>query len=137
MVSWVYAALSGFCSRFVKHARLLVVLTKEDMEALKQAIVMAPCFWPIDYHCGQTVILTINSSCIATGFILLHLGADSKWYPSNFGSITCCYELVHCTTQPEVGSSEGFRTVASACVLHQPTIVGLSISRIVIHKFRI
>ena len=32
---------------------------------------------------------------------------------------------------------EGFRTVASAHALHQPTIVGPSISRIVIHKFRI
>jgi len=30
---------------------------------------------------------------------------------------------------------EGFRTVASACALHQPTIVGPSISRINVHKF--
>src|SRR5882724_1311413 len=31
--------------------------------------------------------------------------------------------------------TEGFWTVASACALHQPTIVGASISRIVVHKF--
>jgi len=84
----------------VKHARLLVVLTKKDvefvwgpeqekaMEDLKQAIVMALCLQPIDYHCDQTVILAVDSLCIATSFILLQLGADSKWYPSHFGSIT-------------------------------------------------
>ena len=32
--------------------------------------------------------------------------------------------------------TEGFQTVASAHALRQPTIVGLSISRIVVHKFR-
>src|SRR5882724_4425112 len=42
----------------------------------------------IDYHCDWTVILAIDSSCIATRFILLQLGADGKWYPSHFGSIT-------------------------------------------------
>ena len=47
---------------FSKCARPLVVLTKKDinfvwgleqkvsMEDLKQAIVTAPCLWPIDYH---------------------------------------------------------------------------------------
>jgi len=30
--------------------------------------------------------------------------------------------------------SEGFRTVASARALHQPTIAGPNISRIVVHK---
>src|SRR5882724_9708716 len=85
---------------FEKHARLLVILMKKDvefmwgpeqekaMEDLKQAIIMAPCLQPIDYHCDQTVILEVDSSCIATGFILLQLGADSKRYPSRFGSIT-------------------------------------------------
>ena len=63
---------------FVKHARLLVVLTKKDvefvwgpeqekaMEDLKQAIVMALCLQPIDYHCDCMVILAIDSSWIAT-----------------------------------------------------------------------
>ena len=58
------------------------------MEDLKQAIVMAPCLRLIDYHCDRWVILAVNSSCIATGFILLQLSADSKRYPSHFGSIT-------------------------------------------------
>src|SRR5882672_11784838 len=58
------------------------------MEGLKQAIVTAPCLHPIDYHSDRCVILAIDSSCIATGFILLQLSADNKWYPSRFGSIT-------------------------------------------------
>jgi len=33
--------------------------------------------------------------------------------------------------------TEGFWTVASACALRQPTIAGLSISIIVVHKFGI
>jgi len=58
------------------------------MEDLKQAIIMALCLQPIDYHCDRMVILAIDSSCIATGFILLQLGSDGKQYPSRFGSIT-------------------------------------------------
>src|SRR5882724_13627796 len=87
----------GLC---VKCARPLVILMRKDieflwgpeqekaMEDLKQAIVMAPYLWPIDYHCDQMVILAVDSSCIATTFILLQLGANGKWYPSHFGSMT-------------------------------------------------
>src|SRR5882672_2586757 len=58
------------------------------MEDLKQAIVTAPCLHPIDYHSDLCVILAVDSSCIATGFILLQLGTDNKRYPSWFSSIT-------------------------------------------------
>src|SRR5882724_12406525 len=85
---------------FAKHTRPLVILTKKDlefmwgpeqekaMEDLKQAIIMAPCLWPIEYGCDQMVILAVDSSCIATGLILLQLGAGSKQYPSHFGFVT-------------------------------------------------
>ena len=75
---------------FAKCAKPLILLTKKDtefvwgmdqkasMEDLKQAIVTAPCLRPIDYHMGQCVILAIDSSCIATGFILSQLGPDDK-----------------------------------------------------------
>ena len=84
----------------MRRAKPLVLLMKKDtdfvwgldqkvsMEDLKQAIVMAPCLWLIDYHMDQCVILAINSSFIATGFILSQLGVDDKRYPSHFGSIT-------------------------------------------------
>src|SRR5882672_3653782 len=58
------------------------------MEGLKQAIVTAPCLHPIDYHSDRCIILAVDSSSIATGFILLQLSADNKWYLSWFGSIT-------------------------------------------------
>jgi len=61
---------------------------KASMEDLKQAIVTAPCLRLIDYHMDRCVILAVNSSCIATGFILSQLGMDDKRYPSHFGSIT-------------------------------------------------
>jgi len=61
---------------------------KASMEDLKQAIITAPCLQPIDYCSNRCIILAVDSSCIATGFILLQLGADNKCYPSQFGSIT-------------------------------------------------
>src|SRR5882672_373930 len=61
---------------------------KSSMEDLKQAIITTPCLHPIDYHSNQCIILTVNSSCIATSFILLQLNMDNKWYPSWFDSIT-------------------------------------------------
>src|SRR5882724_7132868 len=61
---------------------------KSHREDLKQAIIMAPCLQLIDYCCDQMVILAVDSSCIATSFILLQLGANGKQFPSHFGSIT-------------------------------------------------
>jgi len=58
------------------------------MEDLKQVIVTAPCLQQMDYHSNQCVILAVDSSCIAMGFILLQLRADNKRYSSQFGSIT-------------------------------------------------
>src|SRR5882724_8242511 len=85
---------------FARRKKPLVLLTKKDtefvwgtdqkasMEDLKQVIVTAPCLCPINYHTDRCVILAINSSCIATGFILSQLCMDDKRYPSHFGSIT-------------------------------------------------
>src|SRR5882724_7985788 len=96
----VYGVIWIWVKDFTKHARPLVILTKKEvdfawgpeqkasMEDLKQAIITAPCLRPIDYRSDLCVILVVDSSCIATGFILLQLGADSKRYPSQFGSIT-------------------------------------------------
>jgi len=74
---------------FAKHVKPLVFLTKKEgfvwgldqkvsMEDLKQAISTAPCLQLIDYHSDCCVILAIDSSCIATGFILSQLGMDDK-----------------------------------------------------------
>jgi hypothetical protein len=42
----------------------------------------------IDYSSGRRVILSVDSSFIATGFILLQIGEDGKEYLYRFGSIT-------------------------------------------------
>ena len=44
---------------------------------------------------------------------------------------------MHCTTQPEVRSLEGFQTVASAHVLCLPTIICLSISIVSGQKLKV
>src|SRR5882672_1257502 len=61
---------------------------QKSTEDLKQEIITTPCLCPIDYHSDRCVILAINSSCIATGFIVPQLGMDNKWYLSWFSSIT-------------------------------------------------
>lgn len=85
---------------FATIARALVLLTKKDvpfewgdtqqeaMQWLKDAVLAAPCLRPIDYNCGRPVILAVDSSYIAVGFILFQLGADNKRYPARFSSIT-------------------------------------------------
>ena len=65
------------------------------MEDLKQAIITTICLWLINYHSDQCVILAIDSSCIATGFILSQLGIDDKQYLSRFGSITWNEQDLH------------------------------------------
>ena len=88
-----------FIKDYSKRTRKLVHLTRKDvpfqfgekeqtaMEDLKDAVVTSPALKPIDYQCGREVILAVDSSVIAVGFILLQLGGDGKRYPSRFGSI--------------------------------------------------
>jgi hypothetical protein len=89
-----------FIKDFAKIARPLVSLTRKDvpftwgedqelaMATLKEAIVHSPALRPIDHTCGREVILAVDTSVIAVGFILLQVGDNGKRYPSRFGSIT-------------------------------------------------
>jgi len=58
------------------------------MVQLKTLVASAPCLRPIDYKSGNPVILAVDSSVIAVGYILLQLGDDSRRYPSRYGSIS-------------------------------------------------
>ena len=81
-------------------ARPLTLLLKKDipfkfgdeelsaMDHIKHAIIHSPALRPIEYSSNRMVILAVDSSNIAVGFILLQLGKDQKRYPSRFGSIT-------------------------------------------------
>jgi len=60
---------------------------QEAMDAMKAAILSSPALRPIDYDCGRQVILAVDSSHLAAGFVLMQLGEDKKRYPARFGSI--------------------------------------------------
>ena len=89
-----------FIKNFAVHAFPLVQLTKKDvqfkfdeperraMRTIKHLVITSPAIRAIDYACGREVILAVDSSWRAVGFILSQMGSDSKRYPSRFGSIT-------------------------------------------------
>ena len=92
----VRAYVRGFSMK----AKALVELTKKDVEfiwgpeqeeamrVIKAEVIAAPILCAIDYSSDREVILAVDSSYIAVGFILYQLGADGKRRPARFGSIT-------------------------------------------------
>jgi hypothetical protein len=96
----------GVCRMFIKNfahrAHHLVKLTRKDQvfefspeqltaqEDLKQALIGSPAIRPIDYTTGSPVILSVDTSYIAVGFILSQCDVDNPrlQYFSRFGSIT-------------------------------------------------
>jgi hypothetical protein len=89
-----------FIHKFSQLARPLVDLTRKDaefiwtdthtaaMDALKQKISSAPCLRPIDYSSGGEVILAVDSSHIAVGWILSQVHEGLGRVPSRYGSAT-------------------------------------------------
>jgi hypothetical protein len=88
-----------FIRDFSRIARPLLNLTKKDapfvfgaeqreaMQILKDAVLSSPALKCLDYASECEVILAVNTSNIAIGFILLQVGEDGKCYPSRFRSI--------------------------------------------------
>ena len=88
-----------FIKNFAMHARPLVQLTRKNvefefggehllaMEKMKHFTQECPVIWVINYHSDDKVILSVNSSWMAIGFILSQVGENGKHYPSRFGSI--------------------------------------------------
>jgi hypothetical protein len=88
-----------FIHDFSRIARPLINLTKKDvpfvfgaeqreaMQVLKDAVLSSPALKRLDYASEREVILAVDTSNIAIGFILLQVGKDGKCYPSRFGSI--------------------------------------------------
>ena len=58
------------------------------MNRLKDEIIKSPALCHLDYKSSQEVILAVDTSIIAVGFILSQEGEDGKHYPSWFGSIS-------------------------------------------------
>ena len=57
------------------------------MDHLKQCVVTAPALAPIDYISGQRIILVVDSSIIAVGWIFYQLDEQGRRKPSRYGSI--------------------------------------------------
>ena len=55
---------------------------------LKDEIIQSPALQHLDYESGQEVVLAVDTSVIAVGFILSQEGEDGKHYPNRFGSIS-------------------------------------------------
>ena len=58
------------------------------MDYLKHAIIHSPALWPINYESDLLVILAVDTSNIAVGYILMQLGEDGQCYPACFRSIS-------------------------------------------------
>ena len=89
-----------YVKNFSQIARPLVELTKKDvpfewteaqdrsMDAIKECVLAAPALAPIDYSSDREVILAVDSSYLAVGFVLYQVDAKGKRRPARFGSIT-------------------------------------------------
>ena len=99
-----FLGLCSYCRVFIrdfaKHARPLINLTCKDtpfvfeeeqcesMDYLKHAIIHSLSLRPINYESDLPVILAVDTSNIAMGYILMQLGEDGQRYPAHFGSIS-------------------------------------------------
>jgi transposase InsO family protein len=99
-----FLGVTGVVRIFIKGyatiAKPLVQLTRKDikfiwgeeqekaMQELKLKVTSAPCLKPIDYASGRRVILSVDSSVIAVGWILSQLNEEGKKVPAKHGSIT-------------------------------------------------
>jgi hypothetical protein len=73
------------------------------MQMLKDKVTTAPCIRPIDYACNRRVILSVDSSTIAVGWILSQLDKNGKKVPAKHGSITWNdVELRYSRSQPKL-----------------------------------
>ena len=89
-----------FIRNFAAIARPLVGLTcksvpfewgdaqHDAMNRLKDEIIKSPVLHRLDYESGREVVLAVDTSVIAVGFILSQEGEDGKRYPNRFGSIS-------------------------------------------------
>jgi hypothetical protein len=88
-----------FVARFSEISRPLVSLTRKDvpfvweapqqhaMDLLKKAVTSAPALMPLDYACGRTIIVSVDSSNIAVGWIISQLDEKDQRHPSRYGSL--------------------------------------------------
>ncbi|KAJ2911441.1 hypothetical protein MD484_g8972, partial [Candolleomyces efflorescens] len=96
----VVGTLRMFIADLAIHAEPLIRLVRRKvpfhfgeeqqgaMEKLKEMVRTCPAIRPIEYESNNEVVLAVDSSNVAVGYILSQMGDDSLRYPSRFGSIT-------------------------------------------------
>ena len=57
------------------------------MDLLKKQVTMAPALTPLDYSSRRLIIVAVDSSNIAVGWIVYQLDTESRRRPSRYGSI--------------------------------------------------
>jgi hypothetical protein len=89
-----------FIKNYAMHTKPLVQLTRKGVnfefqeeqvlaiEKLKYMVKNSPAIQAINYLLKNEVILAVDLSWMAVGFILSQMGDDGKRYPSKYGSIT-------------------------------------------------
>ena len=99
-----FLGVCGFVRIWIRNysliARPLIDLTKKDvsfewtlrqqeaMDTLKEAVISSEALKPIDYTSNREVIIAVDSSVIAVGFILAQLDENNRRRPARYGSIT-------------------------------------------------
>jgi hypothetical protein len=89
-----------FIKDFAKHARPLVNLTRKDitfhfgaeeiaaMENIKDPVTRSSALRPLNYAAhDRPIILAVDSSVTAVGYVLMQIRDNKRQYPSRFGSI--------------------------------------------------
>jgi hypothetical protein len=116
------SVLRIFIHDFSCIARPLINLMKKDvpfifgteqrkaMQILKDAVLSSPALKHLDYMSKREVILAVDTSNIAIGFILLQVGEDGKRYPSRFRSIALT-EVESCYSQAKLELYSLFRVL--------------------------
>jgi len=60
---------------------------QESFDTLKQRVSTSPALRPIDYRSGLPIILSVDTSYIATGFILAQIDDQGRRRPARYGSL--------------------------------------------------
>jgi hypothetical protein len=89
-----------FIKYFAKHARPFVNLTRKDimfefgaeeiaaMEVIKDLVIRSPALRPLNYTAHEwLIILAVDSSITAVGYVLMQVRDNKRRYPSIFGSV--------------------------------------------------
>ena len=83
---------------------------QEAFDVLKGLVTTAPALLPIDYKCGQAIIMSVDSSYMGVGMILSQIDEKGKHQPSQYGSLP--FSKVEATySQPKLELYELFQAL--------------------------